>query len=115
MVTLNTLPYAAVEDVNVFLTNYVKENAILLPDKFLCMQSIWKTSSLLNCGNSFIQMLSLQKNERSLCDMPGEHDKTVRTANLPDHEESDCVRATGSFKPSVSRKTTLKISRTLLT
>lgn len=29
----NTLPHAVVEDVNVFLTNYVEENAISLPGK----------------------------------------------------------------------------------
>lgn len=81
----NTLLHAVVEDVKVFVTNYVEENAISVPEGFPgtkmrtlnyyhVMKQKWvsgaflnpharqleskqcATQSLLNCGNSFIQI-----------------------------------------------------------
>ena len=119
----NTLPQMVVEDVNTFLTNYVEENAISLPGwisgyknddiKLLSSSetkmSVWrdytaactaseKQSVSYSKFKDFWQQLHLNvivaKPMTDLCMTCQQNTATlVRSANLPEEEKSECVRA----------------------
>ncbi|XP_078365996.1 uncharacterized protein LOC144650219 [Oculina patagonica] len=118
----NTLPYAVVEDVKLFLSNYAEENAISLPgripgykDEDIKLLSshetkigVWRTfevackatekqavsySKFVELWEQFHPNLVVAKPMTDLCLTCQQNTtKLLRAANLPDREKSDCVR-----------------------
>ena len=119
----NTLPHALVEDVKVFLANYVEENAISLPgripgykeDDIKLLSShetkmgVWHAfesackaagkqavcySKFIDLWQQFHPSVIVAKPMTDLCLTCQENtSKLLRAANLPDHEKSQCVQA----------------------
>ena len=119
----NTLPQIVTENVNSFLTNYVEENAIVLPGRIpgfkrddvkvlsssKTKMSVWRTYNSV-CKASGQQAVSYSKFAElwqqlhlnvvvakpmtDLCITCQQNTtKLLRAANLPVHEKSDCINA----------------------
>lgn len=118
----NTLPHAVVEDVKVFLTNYVEENAISLPGRIpgykdedikllSCHETkmgVWRVfetackaagkqgvcySKFAELWEQFHPNVVVAKPMSDLCETCQQNTtKLLSAANLPDREKSDCVR-----------------------
>ena len=119
----NTLPQAVAEDVKNFLSNFVDENAVLLPGRILgyknddikllsscdTKMSVWKTfkracedsSKQAVCYTKFIELwkqfhpnVVVAKPMTDLCFTCQDNtSKLLRAANLPEAEKSECVQA----------------------
>ena len=119
----NTLPHALVEDVKVFLANYVEENAISLPGRipgykdddikllsshetkmgvWHAFESAYKEagkqavcySKFIDLWQQFHPSVIVAKPMTDLCLTCQENtSKLLRAANLSDHEKSQCVQA----------------------
>lgn len=119
----NTLPHAVVEDVKVFLANYVEENAISLPgripgykdDDIKLLSShetkigVWRAfetaceaagkqavsySKFIDLWQQFHPNVIVAKPMTDLClTCQGNTSKLLRAANLLDQEKSECVQA----------------------
>jgi len=119
----NTLPTTVVEDVKLFLTNYVEENAISLPGRIPgyksddikllsaseTKMSVWRNfvavctasekqavsySKFKDLWEQFHPNVVVAKPMTDLCVTCQQNtSKLVRSANLPDGEKSECVRA----------------------
>lgn len=119
----NTLPQAVAEDVKNFLSNYVEENAILLPGRIPGFKnddikllsssdtkmSVWRTfkraceetDKQAVCYTTFIKLweqfhpsVVVAKPMTDLCLTCQQNtSKLLRSANLPDREKSECVLA----------------------
>lgn len=119
----NTLPTTVVEDVKLFLTNYVEENAISLPGRIPgyksddikllsaseTKMSVWRDfvaactasekqavsySKFKDLWEQFHPNVVVAKPMTDLCVTCQQNtSKLVRSANLPDGEKSECVRA----------------------
>ena len=130
----NMLPQAVVEDVKSFLSNYVEENAILLPGRIPgyknddikllssseTKMSVWRDFTAA-CERSDKQSVSYSKFKvlweqfhpnvvvakpmTDLCVTCQENTaKLVRSANLPECEKSECVRAQQEHLNTVKRE-----------
>ena len=119
----NTLPQTVTEDVKNFLTNYVEENAVLLPGRIPGFKkddirllsssdtkmSVWRafkrtcdeTGKQAVCYTTFLKLweqfhpnVVVAKPMTDLCLTCQQNtSKLVRSANLPDREKSECVLA----------------------
>lgn len=119
----NALPHAVVEDVKVFIANYVEENAISLPgripgykDEDIKLLSshetkmgVWRAfesackasekqavsySKFVELWTEFYPSVVVAKPMTDLCITCQQNTtKLLRAANLPDREKSDCVQA----------------------
>ena len=130
----NTLPQAVTEDVKNFLTNYVEENAIVLPgripgfknDDIRLLSSsetkmnVWRlfkraceeTDKQAVCYTTFTKLweqfhpdVLVAKPMTDLCLTCQQNtSKLLRSANLPDREKSDCVLAQQEHLDCVHRE-----------
>ena len=117
------MPQTVTEDVKNFLTNYVEENAVLLPSRIpglkkddICLLSpsdtkmgVWRAlkrtcdekgkqavcyTTFLKLGEHFHASVVVAKPMTDLCLTCQQNtSKLVRSANLPDREESECILA----------------------
>ena len=117
------MPQTVNEDVKNFLTNYVEENAVLLPGRIpgfkkddICLLSpsdtkmgVWRAlkrtcdetgkqavcyTTFLKLGEHFHASVVVAKPMTDLCLTCQQNtSKLVRSANLPDREESECILA----------------------
>jgi len=118
----NTLPQSITENVHHFLTNYIEENAFVLPGRMPGFKwedvqvlslsetktSVWHVYTA-TCKASGEQAVNHGKfvdlwhqfcsesccgrtHDRSMLDMSTEHHQLVRAANLPEHEKADCIK-----------------------
>ena len=127
----NTLPQAVIEDVKNFLTNYAKENAVLLPGRIPgfknddirllssseTRKNVWRAfnrvceetgkqavgyTSFTKLWQQFHPDLLIAKPMTDLCLICQQNtSKLLRSANLPDNEKSQCVVAQQEARTNV--------------
>ena len=119
----NTLPQSTTEKVHHFLTNYVEENAFVLPGRIPRFKSedvkvlsssetkmsVWRVytatceasgeqavsySKFVDLWQQFCPKVVMAKPMTDLCLTCQQNTtKLVRAANLPEHEKADCIKA----------------------
>ena len=112
MLPSNTLPQSITENVHRFLTNYIEDNAFVLPGRIPGFKredvqvlsssetktSVWRvyttTCTAVDLWHQFCPRVVVAKPMTDLCLTCQQNTtKLVRAANLPEHEKANCIKA----------------------